>query len=239
MVELTKIIYIIIFLSLINTDTIAQNHFEVFYGMNERAKSDYERADVILNRSPGFIGGFKYSRIYFFKEKPYLGSAGLGFLTHQEFFSDFKYEFGEDRNTFRVKKLSMGFATIKFCKLFNYNKENAKKDFYFGGGFFVLFNVASVSGSVNFIDNNTNTFRKYWSYNVDSNGLELLPGLTALANYKIKVYKKLFLVFGLNYDITPFSAADLDFTIDSKDGVFEGSFYHRIHNINLSVGFGF
>jgi len=66
-----------------------------------------------------------------------------------------------------------------------------------------------------------------------------LPGLTLLANYKLKIVKKVFLVFGMNYEITPFSAANLDYTINSRDGVFEGSFYHRLHNINLSVGFGF
>ncbi len=220
----------------------AQNHFELYYGINERAKSDVEPADEILKKSPGFILGAKYSRIYSIKDKTYLGSAGIGFLIHKLYFSNLKYEFGrtdDGPDVTKLKNATMGFAKVNFCRLFNYDKAFSNQDFYFGTGIFLIFNASDVSGNAIFYDNGTNSNREYWSYSIDFDGLELLPGLTAFASYKVKVFKKLFLVFGLNYEITPFSAADLDFTINSRDGVIKGSFYQKIHNANFSIGFGF
>jgi len=164
MIDLFKISCLILIFSINGQKLFAQNYIEVYFGLNERAKSDIELADDILEKSPGFILGVKYSRIYSIKDKPYLGSAGFGFLIHKQYFSNLKYEFGridDGPDATEIKNLTMGFAKINFCRLFNYHKQFSKENFYFGIGAFVIFNAFSISGDSTFYDNDTNSFRQY------------------------------------------------------------------------------
>ncbi len=203
------------------------------FGLNTNAYTDDAVAKPFLDEGFGLNKGIDISfNLYTKKNRIFQFSYSHSFLNHSISPSNLMYEFGYDYDNDCCLRIGSGqLMTTGVGYLFRlYDVRKVKV--LSGLGISLNLDMSTSSGGINIQG------RDFWSeVNTKTNSI-VFPSYNFSTQIIYNLTKKYLITANLSFVQAPFSDLDFEYTISSKDGIYNGLFHQKLSSLNVGIGLG-